>query len=231
MIRLVLAALLALGVHATLFCIEVPRSQPSLMLRQSRSVSIDLITFQKPAEKPVPPPPKVVEPRPEPKMKPQPKSKPKPVVKPVMPPPPVAPRSIKPELMPEPAAAAQSFNADSGAQESESAPDAVATEKVPAGRAEQRPATQTSIPRYDLNPPPHYPRLAKRRQYTGTVILAVRVTAYGRVAQVRITESSGYNILDQSALKSVKGWQFTPARQGDRPVEMWVQVPVRYELR
>jgi protein TonB len=116
-------------------------------------------------------------------------------------------------------------------QKAESAPNAVAVKKAPTGRAKQRPAIQTSIPRYNLNPPPHYPRLAERRHYTGTVILDVRVTAYGRVAQIRIAESSGYDILDQSALKSVQGWQFKPARQEDRPVEMWVKVPIRYELQ
>jgi protein TonB len=222
-IRLVLAALLAIGVHATLFRLEVPRSQPRLMLRQSRAVSIDLVTFQKPVEKPVPPPPKVVESRPKPK----PKPKPKPVIKPLIQPPPAAPRPIvsKPVHEPPP------FDADIGVQEAALEPDAVTTNQNSAAKAENRPAVQASVPRYDLNPPPHYPRVARRRNYAGTVMLDVLVTVEGRVEQVRIVESSGHDVLDQSALKSVKGWQFTPARQGDRPVEMWVQVPVRYELR
>ncbi len=227
MIRLVLAALLAFGVHATLFWLELPRSQPRLMLRQSRAVSIDLATFQKPAEKPVPPPPKVVEPRPKPK----PKPKPKPVIKPSIQPPPAAPRPIVPKPVPDPPEAAQPLDTDTGAQEAVLEPDAVTTDRNSAAKAENRPAVQASVPRYDLNPPPHYPRVARRRNYAGTVMLDVLVTVEGRVEQVRIVESSGHDVLDQSALKSVKGWHFTPARQGDRPVEMWVQVPVRYELR
>ena len=73
--------------------------------------------------------------------------------------------------------------------------------------------------------------MAKRRKYTGIVTLDVWVTADGRVAQVRIADSSGYAVLDISAAQSVKGWQFTPARRGGLPAEMWVQVPIRYELR
>ena len=36
--------------------------------------------------------------------------------------------------------------------------------------------------------------------------------------------------LDRSALKSVRHWLFEPARRGNRPMETWVQVPVRFEL-
>jgi periplasmic protein TonB len=125
----------------------------------------------------------------------------------------------------------QSFDAGIGVQEAELAPDVVAAEAVPPVGAAQQPAVQVSVPRYDLNPPPHYPRVARRRKYTGIVTLNVRVTADGRVAQVRIADSSGYAVLDRSAAISVKAWQFTPARRGGLPVAMWVRVPVRYELR
>ena len=225
--RLVVAALLAFGVHASLYWIEITRSQPHLTLRQSRTVSIDLVTFQKPTEKKVPPSPRVVQPKHQPKpilkSKPKPKPKPKPVVQA----PPVVPRSITPEPMIE----TQSFDADLGPQEAELAPEAVAREEIPPAGVDHQPAVQASVPRYDLNPPPHYPRVAKRRKYTGIVMLDVWVTADGRVAQVRIADSSGYAVLDESAAKSVKGWQFTPARRGGLPIEMWVQVPVRFELR
>lgn len=217
MIRLGLAALLALGVHAILFWVEVPRSRPGLMVRQSRAVSIDLVAYQKPAEKPAPPRPKAVPPKPKPKIVPL-KPKPRPVIKPLIQHPPAAPRPAAPKPAAESPEAAQP-------------PDAVTTDRNRAAKVENRPAVRTSTPRYDLNPPPYYPRVARKRNYTGTVMLDVLVTAEGRVARVRIARSSGYGVLDKSALKSVKGWHFTPALQAGRPVEMWVQVPVRYELR
>jgi periplasmic protein TonB len=230
-IRLAVAALLALGVHASLYWIRMPWSQPHLTLRQSRTISIDLVTFQKPTEKAAPPSPKVVQPKPRPKSIPESKPKPKPKPKPVVPAPPVTPRSITPEPPPQPMVETQSFDAGIGVQEAELAPDVVAAEAVPPVGAAQQPAVQVSVPRYDLNPPPHYPRVARRRKYTGIVTLNVRVTADGRVAQVRIADSSGYAVLDRSAAISVKAWQFTPARRGGLPVAMWVRVPVRYELR
>ena len=73
--------------------------------------------------------------------------------------------------------------------------------------------------------------MARRRNFQGTVLLDVRVTAQGTVAEVKVARSSGYSVLDQSALSSVRNWRFEPARQGSRPFETWVQVPVRFELR
>jgi TonB family protein len=79
------------------------------------------------------------------------------------------------------------------------------------------------VPLYDLNPPPVYPRVARRRNYQGTVLLDVRVTAQGTVAEVKVARSSGYSVLDTSALSSVRNWRFEPARRGSRPIETWVQ--------
>ena len=235
MIRLVLAALLAIGVHATLYWIKIPWFQPHLMLRQSQTVSFDLVSLHKPIEKTVPPSPQAVQPKPKPeplpKSKPEPKPKPKSSLKTVVQALPAPARRLPPDPPLEPMIE-QPLDADIWAQEVELAPDAAANGEISAAAgAERQPAVQASVPRYDLNPPPHYPRVAKRRKYTGIVTLDVWVTAAGRVAQVRIADSSGYAILDKSAAKSVKDWKFTPARRRGLPVGMWVQVPVRFELR
>jgi periplasmic protein TonB len=37
--------------------------------------------------------------------------------------------------------------------------------------------------------------------------------------------------LDRSALSAVRRWRFEPARRGAQPIETWVQVPVRFELK
>ena len=73
--------------------------------------------------------------------------------------------------------------------------------------------------------------MARRRHYQGTVLLDVLVDRQGRVDQVEIAQSCGYRILDRSALKSVRQWRFEPARRFGRPIEMWVQVPIKFELR
>ena len=100
--------------------------------------------------------------------------------------------------------------------------------------AVSRPPVQTireAIPIYRKNPPPQYPRVARRRGYQGTVVLEVLVNRVGRVEKLRIFQSSGYSVLDKCAIRSVKGWLFEPGRKGDEKVEMWVKLPVRFKLK
>ena len=93
------------------------------------------------------------------------------------------------------------------------------------------PAVKVSVPLYELNPPPVYPRIARRRNYQGTVLLDVRVTAGGRAAEVKVAHSSGYGVLDRSAVAAVRDWRFEPARRGSQAIETWVEVPVKFELK
>lgn len=81
------------------------------------------------------------------------------------------------------------------------------------------------------NEPPEYPRAARRRGLEGQVRVRVRVSVAGTALQIRIATSSGYEILDEAALEAVARWHFTPAREGGRPVEGEIVVPVRFQLR
>lgn len=81
------------------------------------------------------------------------------------------------------------------------------------------------------NPKPPYPELAWRRGYEGTVRLKVEVLASGRVGRIWVKESSGYEILDRSALKTIQDWRFIPARFGGIPVKSTVIVPVTFKLK
>ena len=83
---------------------------------------------------------------------------------------------------------------------------------------------------YLNNPKPNYPAFAKRTGMQGTVILKVLVSRDGTPLKVAIAQSSGHDILDESAIDAVKQWRFVPARAGDSPVEEWVQVPVAFRL-
>ncbi len=86
-------------------------------------------------------------------------------------------------------------------------------------------------PLYQDNPPPTYPRLARRRGQQGTVMLAVLVNREGRVDELKLLTSSGFSLLDRAAAETVKGWRFEAGRSGEKPVDMWVTVPVRFALR
>jgi protein TonB len=88
-----------------------------------------------------------------------------------------------------------------------------------------------AVPLYNTNPPPQYPRVAVKRGYQGVAELMVLVNKNGFVDDVWLFESSGYSILDEAALQSVKDWSFTPGKQGDQAIDMWVRVPVRFQLQ
>lgn len=81
------------------------------------------------------------------------------------------------------------------------------------------------------NKPPPYPRIARMRGYQGTVLLHVHVNKNGTVTKLKILKSSGYWILDKSALTSVKNWVFEPGTDRNKKVDMWVEQPVRFQLR
>ena len=98
-------------------------------------------------------------------------------------------------------------------------------------KAPEPPPLQDAIPVYQENPPPKYPRIARRRGYQGTVILEVFINREGKVSDLRILESSGHSVLDRAAVASVKLWSFKPGARGEEKVEMWVKVPIRFQLK
>ena len=86
-------------------------------------------------------------------------------------------------------------------------------------------------PLYRSNPSPKYPRIAKIRGYQGNVLLDVLVNKDGKVQDLNIFRSSGYPLLDRAASSSVKHWLFEPGMIGEEKVDMWVRVPIRFELK
>jgi protein TonB len=73
--------------------------------------------------------------------------------------------------------------------------------------------------------------LARRMGIQGVVVLRVHVRADGSVAMAELAQSSGSQLLDDAALKTVREqWRFLPARLDGTPVESWVEVPIRIVL-
>lgn len=89
--------------------------------------------------------------------------------------------------------------------------------------------------RYDVrslnNPRPPYPLAARRRGIEGRVVLRAHVLEGGQCAEVRLKQSSGYELLDASALGTVKQWRFIPASRGETAVASWVEIPIAFRLR
>ncbi|PUA29543.1 MAG: hypothetical protein B0W54_02870 [Cellvibrio sp. 79] len=88
----------------------------------------------------------------------------------------------------------------------------------------------TANPGYLRNPAPEYPELAVERGWEGTVILNVHVLGNGKPSSVEVKTSSGRNVLDSAAVQTVRRWSFVPAKQGETPVDSWVEVPIDFKL-
>lgn len=72
-----------------------------------------------------------------------------------------------------------------------------------------------------------YPPLARRMGWEGRVLLAIRIGEDGSLKEVRVLESSGYELLDKNAVDTVK----RVARLFPKPpVEVMVKLPVNYTL-
>ncbi len=80
------------------------------------------------------------------------------------------------------------------------------------------------------NPAPIYPYQAIRQGEEGVVMLEVLVDKSGRPTSVEVYESSGFPILDQSALWTVRRWKFDPAHVGLIPTNARIRVPIRFKL-
>jgi protein TonB len=87
-----------------------------------------------------------------------------------------------------------------------------------------------AVPRYGQNREPYYPAAAREQGWQGTALLKVLVMKNGSVGTLEILRSSGYSILDRSALKAVKEWKFVPAQKDGQPIEIGVEIPVTFRL-
>ena len=110
-------------------------------------------------------------------------------------------------------------------------PAPVSAEPAQAASKETAGLVKQASPLYKLNPPPKYPRLARRRGLQGVVVLDVLVNTSGSVEDVRVERSTGYGVLDKAARKAVRNWQFNVGTVGGIPQQMWVKVPVRFRLQ
>jgi protein TonB len=241
---LLLPGLLALAIHALIFKMDVSLTAPQPAAIRNESVTIELAAGPRPAEQraalsPLPPPVvESIEPlRPKPvKTAAPPKPKPPRKPDPVPQQPPRARKMVTKPPAPEPRAPTQKDAVTPVGPEKQPA----VAHSQPAGpvdgpqvepKAQQAATVRMSTPLYELNPPIAYPLVARRRNYEGTVMLDVLVGSDGMVRDLRLAGSSGYPVLDRSAMAQVRTWRFEPARKGEQPIPMWVKIPVRFELR
>jgi periplasmic protein TonB len=75
---------------------------------------------------------------------------------------------------------------------------------------------------------PTYPDIAREAGVDGTVMVQALVGKDGKVKDTKVVKS--IPMLDQSAVAAVRQWVFKPALSNNKPVAVWVAVPVRFSL-
>ncbi|NOQ98165.1 MAG: TonB family protein [Calditrichae bacterium] len=75
-----------------------------------------------------------------------------------------------------------------------------------------------------------YPPEAFDNRIEGLVILHVLVDEQGKVARARVYQSSGSDLLDQSALEMIKNAEFEPGIVDGEIRELWIKQPVDFRL-
>lgn len=68
--------------------------------------------------------------------------------------------------------------------------------------------------------PPRYPMESRRKREQGTVIVRLLIGVDGRVAQISIAQSSGFERLDQAAVQAIRSWRWQPIIRDGAPVEV-----------
>ncbi|MEO0102267.1 MAG: TonB family protein, partial [candidate division WOR-3 bacterium] len=99
-----------------------------------------------------------------------------------------------------------------------------APEIVPYAKVEIKP-NPISIPK------PEYPEMARRAKIEGQTIVKVLVDIDGSVIDAQILKSSGNDALDEAALVAARQAKFSPAKQKDMPVKVWVSIPFNFYLK
>jgi protein TonB len=76
-----------------------------------------------------------------------------------------------------------------------------------------------------------YPEIARKAGVEGRVLVYAKINVDGRVAKTKVVKSLGPNGCDEAAVRAIQSVKWIPAKQRDRPVQVWVSVPVDFRLK
>ena len=78
--------------------------------------------------------------------------------------------------------------------------------------------------------PVEYPDAARKQKLEGTVQLNMLISETGQVLDVRILKSA-HPVLDEAAVRTVKGWTYEPAKKQNVPVRVWLSTSITFVKR
>lgn len=90
---------------------------------------------------------------------------------------------------------------------------------------------------YDLAPRPKsairpiYPEIAQEAGIEGVVVVQAFIDERGRVKETLILKGVPNTGLDEAAMEAIRRTKFHPAEQRERPVGVWISIPVNFRLK
>ena len=90
---------------------------------------------------------------------------------------------------------------------------------------------------YDLAPraksaiKPIYPEIAQEAGIEGVVVVQAFIDERGRVKETLILKGVPNTGLDEAAMEASRRTKFHPAEQRERPVAVWISIPVNFRLK
>jgi TonB family protein len=84
-------------------------------------------------------------------------------------------------------------------------------------------------PKPIYNPDPKYVDKARREKINGVVLVAMTVTAEGRVRDVKVIKGLD-PALDKQAIAAIRTWKFEPATKDGKPVAVHLKTEVDFRL-
>jgi protein TonB len=76
-----------------------------------------------------------------------------------------------------------------------------------------------------------YPPALRDAGIGGTAVIWFFVDEEGKVAKLQLSKSSGYPALDEAALFVGSTMRFAPARNRDRVVPVWIEIPILFTAK
>jgi TonB family protein len=86
-----------------------------------------------------------------------------------------------------------------------------------------------SAPRPLFTADPDYPEIARSLKYQGVVVLHMVVEETGKPTDIKVVRMQGLG-LDEQAIEAVRKWRFKPAKKGNQPVPVAINVEINFNL-
>jgi protein TonB len=116
-------------------------------------------------------------------------------------------------------------------------PDPVPAPPAPIALPPAPPAPPATVRADDLGTrmvsgaPPSYPRESRRHHEEGTVVLALTLDTDGSVTAISVARSSGFQRLDDAALRAVRKWRWAPTTRNGQALKVKGLVEIPFILR